>query len=1596
MRSLSLKSKVLATFLLLGACAISLTTWQGQQVLRQTLEESALQRLTALRDNRKQVVEDFFISTGNTAQLQAASPWLTNTLPRLIAGYQALPNELPATPEQFSALRDSMAAYYTQQYVIVLEPQRYFARDDFSPSENASVLLQAQFLTNRLPVVETSRYARSWSALRPRLSAARNRIGLKDILIVDARSGNVLYSDANSLALGVNLQSIAWSNTAIGEAYEAARALTAGTVSISDLTWSSPFEMLPSMFISTPIMQNDAVVGVLMYEVALARINRLMQTPDDGTGISVSKTEDVFIVGENLGLRSDPRLLRENKAAYLDAMRNHTRMAEAFITAINVRGTATVVQTVRTPAVKQVLHNGATGVETGMDFLNRPAYCAFAPLQVGALQWGVIAEMTVAEALSAGIAAGSRLIITAVIILIFFALLGAWASTVLVRPIQKLTQGTRNVAVGDLSHIGAIPGGDEFGQLAQSFNEMVDQLQLKTVTRDYVNSILSSMSDALIVTGPVASDRNRHLPSARIQTVNNAACLMLGMSEGEMHGLSVAELFTDAEGTETSWLMRLLQEKDVAGMELTCRTQAGVEVPVILSGSLLEGLQGRYGGVVLVLHDITERKMAEDLLRENERRLRRHSEVLQDLVKCEQMYKTLNGALREVTETAARTMGVRGSGVWLLTPDRRKMQCVDQYDAETGEHKESFEMCLEDFPEYFHALDENRVLAAQDVQDDPRLKEFSDDDLNIKGEQAWLDAPIHLAGKTAGVLSFTHVGSGRKWLPEELSFAASMAELVSTAVEMHQRRRAESALEQHRRLDEVISEISTNFIRLGPMGVESGIAYALQKVGEITNADGCYIVQSQDDCCGESDITHEWTRDGSLQVGGSFLHRCCIGAFPWLDEEIRNEKTLIFSDLSELPESARADRKLLEEVDVRSLVMAPIMYRDDRMGFLGMYTRGRARQWPEEITTLLHMVCNILANSMTHYRREIALQNRMQFEDLLTRISTNFINVSIEEVEASIKNALQQLGDFTKADVTFVLTVDEFVVQNLIGSGAGSLKEWIGIDLQDFPWWTHRLLRAQDIPIPSVRDLPYAASAERKQLLDAGLQSLLVVPMFYGTEFRGFFGIGMTTRERMWGDDFRNLLTIVSQTFVNVLEHERVQRELHYRIDFENLITDISTRFITLAPEELNDGFQDSLGLLGEFVGADRSYIFQFRDNLDRMDNTHEWCAETIPTVMAEMQNIARESVPWFMAHMLRKDVFHVPAIAEIPADGHREQAMFQSHNIQSMMVVPIIYGEVLLGFLGFDMVRRPHTWSMDHIKLLRIVGEIFANALEHKWAQEALQLANEELERKVEHRTMALKEKQAQLVQSEKMASLGQLVAGVAHEINTPLGAIKSNNDVVYRSLGHLKRLLKSASLSVEKDSPPGLTKLFETMHALNQVDKTAAERIVVIVNSLRTFARLDQSDQDTVDLHEGLESTLTLVHHQLKNRVDVIRDYDNLPPVTCHPNQINQVFMNVLVNASQAIDGKGKIYVRTYLQKHRAVVEIEDTGGGIRPEDQTHIFDPGYTTKGVGVGTGLGLSIVYQIVRDHHGDIEVDSAPGKGTVFRIMLPVDSNENNG
>lgn len=286
------------------------------------------------------------------------------------------------------------------------------------------------------------------------------------------------------------------------------------------------------------------------------------------------------------------------------------------------------------------------------------------------------------------------------------------------------------------------------------------------------------------------------------------------------------------------------------------------------------------------------------------------------------------------------------------------------------------------------------------------------------------------------------------------------------------------------------------------------------------------------------------------------------------------------------------------------------------------------------------------------------------------------------------------------------------------------------------------------------------------------------------------------------------------------------------------------------------------------------------------------------------------------------------------------------------------------------------------------------------------LKLITEELEGKNAELSKAyaeLKTFQAQLLQQEKMASIGQLAAGVAHEINNPVGFISSNLGTLNRYFSRITGFLAEQAQAIQYLDSTGevlerlrdkkqelkLDYIYTDIHQLINESIEGAQRINKIVQDLKSFSRIDDSEMKAADINAGLESTVSIVWNEIKYKAGLKKEYGEIPLTKCNIGQLNQVFMNLLVNAVHSIDKQGEITIKTRYENGGILVSVSDTGCGITPEMREKIFEPFFTTKEAGKGTGLGLSIAYEIVKKHNGDITVESEPGKGTTFTVRVPV-------
>ena len=381
-----------------------------------------------------------------------------------------------------------------------------------------------------------------------------------------------------------------------------------------------------------------------------------------------------------------------------------------------------------------------------------------------------------------------------------------------------------------------------------------------------------------------------------------------------------------------------------------------------------------------------------------------------------------------------------------------------------------------------------------------------------------------------------------------------------------------------------------------------------------------------------------------------------------------------------------------------------------------------------------------------------------------------------------------------------------------------------------------------------------------------------------------------------------------------------------------------------------------------------------------------------------------------------------------IVLDDASDQGSFKAdeyirrNKLRSLLCLPLIFQNKLSGILYLENNLATGTFTSERVEVLKILTGQIVISIENARLYRSLEDYNRTLEEKVEKRTAEISQKNEQLnfqkeelhttlenlkhsqfhlLQSEKMASLGQLVAGIAHEINNPVNFISAGVESLGTNLEEIGQVLDvyhkitPKNVEIKLKEIEELKDKIEYKEAIKEIDKlissikNGTKRTTDIVKGLRTFSRMDDDIVNTADIHEGLDSTLILLHNRYKDRIEIIRNYGDIPQIECYPGQLNQVFMNILSNAIDSIDTTGKVTITTSKSDGMIRISIKDTGRGIPENLKKKIFEPFYTTKAVGKGTGLGLSISHGIIEKHKGKIDVTSEAGKGSEFIVILPV-------
>lgn len=466
-------------------------------------------------------------------------------------------------------------------------------------------------------------------------------------------------------------------------------------------------------------------------------------------------------------------------------------------------------------------------------------------------------------------------------------------------------------------------------------------------------------------------------------------------------------------------------------------------------------------------------------------------------------------------------------------------------------------------------------------------------------------------------------------------------------------------------------------------------------------------------------------------------------------------------------------------------------------------------------------------------------------------------------------------------------------------------------------------------------------------------------------------------------------------------------KSLHLRHSTDNIVLSIAKKFLLI--QDFKESINFALAQMGEFLKGERADFFLFKKDSILEDIVYQWCSEKISSEQCFLKNVKIHDLEWFMNKLNEGELICYKNIDEIPEQAQKEREILRENNVKSILIFPAIIFNKLVGFVSIIYINRWAGWSEDDISLINMVCELITLSYARNTMEEDLRKANYQLSTTLKE----LKETQERLIEREKLAAIGQLAAGIAHEINNPLGFILSNFETVKDYFSKYKCILESyKKLKDWAMVNPNLLEEIKNIEELEQknnldfIDEDwqelfadcsdGIERIRKIVKGMKLFSyKNEDSSYGKYDLNQGIQNTLTIAYNEIKYYAKIDLRLADIPLIDGVTSQLNQVLLNLILNAAQAIQMKekketGLIKISTLLDKDFVICNIEDNGIGIKEENISKIFNPFFTTKPIGQGTGLGLSISYDIiVNKHHGEITTVSSWGLGTIFTIKLPV-------
>ncbi|MDM9586191.1 MULTISPECIES: GAF domain-containing protein [unclassified Nostoc] len=866
--------------------------------------------------------------------------------------------------------------------------------------------------------------------------------------------------------------------------------------------------------------------------------------------------------------------------------------------------------------------------------------------------------------------------------------------------------------------------------------------------------------------------------------------------------------------------------------------------------------------------------------------------------------------------------------------------------------------------------------------------------------QANLVVPLSRKQELWGLLCIHQCSETREWKESEIEFIRQIADHLVVAIQqakhLHEVKLQATKLAQAVQRDQVIAKI-VDEIR-SPLDIETIFKTTTQEIRKLLQADRVAIFSFNPDWSGNfvaESFTSGWTPLVGVEpaIADTYLQQTQGGRYV-------DNQTFIVNDIYQAG-LTNCHVTLLEQFQAKAFATAPILQGDQLWGIIAAYQNASPREWESYEVESLIKIGTQIGVAVRHHKLLAYAQYQAEQQKTLTSVITR-IRESLD-LDTIFQTTVTEARQMLQADRVAVFRFDpqkdwegEFISEDFVPECNSVMAEKV-YDYCFGENFAHLYAQGRVNAIADIYQgkFPgcYVQILEKFQV-----RANMVAPLLKKGELWGLLCIHQCTAPRYWQS---SEIEFASQ----------IAEQLGVALKQDSYLKQVQMQVVQLAEATEREKAMERQELLA-------ATIDKIRQSLD-IKTIFRTTTQAVRELL-EVERIAiyRFNPDWsgkFVADSFKDGwkpvVQDQPMIIETFEDTDDDNELPRNETF-----VPIREGEKLWGLLVAYQNSQPRYWKEEEINLLAQVGVQLGIAIQQAELLEQTKRQTLELSQTLQE----LKQTQTRLIQGEKMAGLGQLLAGVAHEINNPISFIFGNlihlNEYTEELLKVVKLYRQSSSILPtiqEQIDKSDLDFLIEDLPKTLESMKVGTERICDIVLSLRNFSRTDEAELKPVDIHEGLDSTLLILGHRLKNNnerpaIEIIKQYDNLPLLECYPAQLNQVFMNLLSNSIDALEEKFNtiqqrylkllqtcpripltIWINTQTINNQIVIRIADNGLGIPEEVRSHIFDPFFTTKAPGKGTGLGLSISHQIVVEkHHGQMKCSSKPGEGTEFLIEIP--------